>query len=94
MHLPQAEKLVLELSQTRDELSRRIAAATDGADAMLANAAGAMNMLNVRARVPFVAIITMECGGCRTGSGLGLGLGLARVDSRCCKSLRVLEHVC
>ncbi len=61
---PQAEKLVLELSQTRGELSRRIAAATDGADAMLANAAGAMNMLNVRAWVP--------SGGDRNHGGRGL----------------------
>ncbi len=45
---PQAEKLSMELSTARDELSRRLAAASDGADAMLANAAGAMNMLNVR----------------------------------------------
>ncbi|PNH04643.1 Oral-facial-digital syndrome 1 [Tetrabaena socialis] len=45
----QAEKLVVELSQTRDELSRRRAQASDGADAMLQNAAGAMNMLNAEA---------------------------------------------
>ncbi|KAG2450805.1 hypothetical protein HYH02_004642 [Chlamydomonas schloesseri] len=45
----QAEKLAAELAQTRDELSRRLAQASDGADAMLQNAAGAMNMLNAEA---------------------------------------------
>ncbi|KXZ50853.1 hypothetical protein GPECTOR_14g105 [Gonium pectorale] len=45
----QAEKLAMELNEAREELSRRLAAATDGADAMLANAAGAMNMLNAEA---------------------------------------------
>lgn len=36
----QAERLSFELHQARDELSRRIAAASDSADAMLTNAAG------------------------------------------------------
>ncbi|GFR48611.1 hypothetical protein Agub_g10522 [Astrephomene gubernaculifera] len=45
----QAEKLAMELSQARDELSRRLTQAADGADAMLQNAAGAMNMLNAEA---------------------------------------------
>ncbi|PNW70050.1 hypothetical protein CHLRE_17g703600v5 [Chlamydomonas reinhardtii] len=45
----QAEKLAAELAQMRDELSRRLAQASDGADAMLQNAAGAMNMLNAEA---------------------------------------------
>jgi hypothetical protein len=50
----QAEKLAAELAQTRDELSRRLAQASDGADAMLQNAAGAMNMLNVSWRLSFM----------------------------------------
>ncbi|GLC50250.1 oxidative DNA demethylase [Pleodorina starrii] len=45
----QAEKLAMELSHAREELSRRVAQAAQGADAMLQNAAGAMNMLNVEA---------------------------------------------
>ncbi len=43
----QAEKLAMELNQAREELSRRVAQAAEGADAMLQNAAGAINMLNV-----------------------------------------------
>ncbi|EFJ49212.1 basal body protein [Volvox carteri f. nagariensis] len=45
----QAEKLALELNQARDELSRRVVQAAEGAEAMLQNAAGAMNMLNTEA---------------------------------------------
>ncbi|KAG2494257.1 hypothetical protein HYH03_007612 [Edaphochlamys debaryana] len=45
----QAEKLLVELNQAREELGRRLAQAADGADAMLENAAGAMNMLNAEA---------------------------------------------
>jgi hypothetical protein len=37
----------MELNQAREELSRRVAQAAEGADAMLQNAAGAINMLNV-----------------------------------------------
>ncbi|GIL76032.1 hypothetical protein Vretimale_5680 [Volvox reticuliferus] len=47
----QAEKLALELDHVREELSRRVAQAAEGAEAMLQNAAGAMNMLNAGAMV-------------------------------------------